>query len=281
MAALSRFRSIVAQSGGPATATVLAGIYAYSRLQSVLGSGAPPEDGAAPRRSLVQEALVRFGLARREMSFKMRDGSRVRSRIVDAGGLLSVYVDHDYDVPGIDWGAIRSIVDVGAHIGSFTVWAARRAPDARCLAVEPNPETFALLSQNLRRNALTGRVQAINVAVAGESGAGTLEFTDHSLGTRLSRGGAGQVAVKISTLADLLSEAQIAQIDLLKIDCEGMEYEVLGGLPRDLLQGIRTVACEYHPMPPHEVGELDQVLGSAGFRVQRTDSPLGILWATR
>jgi FkbM family methyltransferase len=215
------------------------------------------------------------------MRFTMRDGSLVRCRLLDSGALLSVHVDRDYDIPGLDWSKARTIVDIGAHVGSFTVWAARRSPDARLLAVEPNPETFRLLRQNLDDNALTERASAVNAAVGATAGTAKLELTEHSLGTRLSAHGEGAVPVKVKQLGQLLAEAKIGEVDILKMDCEGMEYDVFDAASRYELGAIHAIACEYHPEPGRDVSELDSILRSAGFRIQRPNAPLGIIWATR
>jgi FkbM family methyltransferase len=215
------------------------------------------------------------------MRFRLRGGSVVTCRIVDAGGLLSVNVDRDYEVPGVDWDGLKAIVDIGAHVGTFTVWAAARSPRARILAVEPNPETFAFLEKNIRDNGLQDRVIAVNAAVGAEPGAATLELVEHSLGTRLARGGAGTVAVTVQTVPSLLAGAGMREVDLLKIDCEGMEYEVFEALDSDQLSRLAAIACEYHPEPGHSVADLDALLRTSGFKVQRPDAPLGVLWATR
>jgi FkbM family methyltransferase len=267
---------VLSSSGSLPTAAVLSGVYLYSRIQASSGQVL-----AAPRQSSVRSSLASTRLARHIMRFRMRDGSVVRCRIVDAGGLLSVSVDRDYEVPGVDWKAVRSIVDIGAHVGSFTVWSALRSPQARILAVEPNPETFALLERNILDNGLRDRVVAINAAVGSESGTGSLELVEHSLGTRLAPKGSGGVTVSVQTLPLLLAAAGMGDVDLLKIDCEGMEYAVFEDLDLLSLQRLKVIACEYHPEPGHSVSELDALLGTAGFRIQRPDAPLGVLWATR
>lgn len=211
----------------------------------------------------------------------MRDGSRIRCRILDSGGLLSVHVDRDYDLPGFDWSKARTVVDIGAHVGSFTVWASRRSPGARVLAVEPNPETFPLLVRNIDDNELQGRVTVLRAAVGTSPGTAGLQLVEHSLGTRLARGGGSQVTVEVQTLPRLLADAGMDDVDLLKIDCEGMEYEVLEAMGSEGLRGIRALVCEYHPEPGRDVSSLDRVLGSAGFKVKRPDAPLGVIWATR
>jgi len=233
------------------------------------------------QRRSIRARLATSALARWSMRFRMRDGSRIRSRVVDSGGLLSVHVDHDYDTDEIDWPATRTVVDIGAHVGSFTVWAARRAPAAVILAVEPNPETFRLLIENIRLNHLTGRVSAINAAIAAFSGSVHLESVEHSLGTRIALEGQGNVDARAETLEGLLTEGQLEAIDLLKIDCEGTEFSVFGSLSANTLGRIKALVCEYHPVHGHDVRELDTILRKAGFRVRRPNSPLGVLWATR
>jgi FkbM family methyltransferase len=225
--------------------------------------------------------MVSTQLARHRMRFHMRDGSHVSCRIVDGGGLLSVHVDRDYDIPGLNWAKARTIVDVGAHIGSFTIWAARRSPTARLLAIEPNPETFLLLIQNLRDNGLQGRATAVNAAVGASAGVAALELLEHSLGTRLARSGEGQVTVNVHKLEQLLGDAGMDEVDVLKMDCEGMEYDVFEAMDPDRLRLINAIACEFHPLPGHDVSQLDVTLRSAGFTVQRPDAQLGVIWATR
>ncbi len=285
--ALRGLGKVRASSGGFLTAAVLSCVYLYSQLQG-RGDHVASENPLAANlagqkgwRHSIQEWMVSMPLARHRMRFRMRDESRISCRIADSGGLLSVHVDRDYDIPGLDWSKARTIVDVGAHVGSFTIWAALRSPTARLLAIEPNPETFPLLLQNLHDNGLQHRVTAVNVAVGASPGVAALKFIEHSLGTRVARSGEGRLTVTVQTLEQLFADAGMDEVDLLKMDCEGMEYEVFGALRPDQLRQISAITCEYHPEPGHDVKELDKILSSVGFRIQRPDAPLGIIWATR
>ena len=278
---------VVSSAGGPGTAAALSCVYLYTRLQSPVPVGTESAEAAPQAAAPAQGVrallgrLATSGMTRRLVRYRMRDGSRIVCRVMDSGGPLSVHVDGDYDLPGIDWAGVRTILDVGAHVGSFTIWAARRAPGARVLAVEPNPESFALLARNIGENGLRDRVTAVNAAVAGTPGAGMLELVDHSLGTRLARNGQGQVPVRIETVPNLLADAGMESVDLVKIDCEGMEYEVFEGLGPERLRSFGALACEYHPVAGRSVGAIEDSLKEAGFKVSRPDAPLAVLWATR
>ena len=277
---------VVANSGGPLTAVLLSFVYLYTRIPVGGGPIAEAEvaAGSTGRRSTLGGLVRRLtsgGFARRTMRYRMRDGSRIRCRLMDSGGPLSIWVDGDYDLPVVDWSRANIIVDIGAHVGSFTVWAARRAPHARILAVEPNVETFALLEQNIRDNGLEDRVTAVNAGVGPAAGMMGLEFMEHSLGTRLSAAGPGKVMVRVDTLSGLLGEAGIDEADMLKMDCEGMEYDVIEGTGPERLRKIGALACEYHREPGRDVRTIDRVLTAAGFQVTRPDAPRAVLWATR
>jgi FkbM family methyltransferase len=215
------------------------------------------------------------------MRFQMRDGSYLSCRILDSGCLLAVHVDRDYEIRGLDWSKARTIVDVGAHVGSFTVWAALRSPNARLLAVEPNPETFDFLLQNVFDNGLQDRVRAVNAAVGATSSLASLAFMEHSQGTRLAGSEEGPVRVKVMKMHQLLAEAGIEEVDVLKMDCEGMEYEIFGAMDPDQLRVIKAITCEYHPEPGRDVSQLEAILRAVGFTVERRGAPFGVICAVR
>lgn len=272
--------AVVRRSGGVLTASVLAAVYLYAKVGNRL-RGAPSPASAESLQS-GGSWIAALRTARRTVRLRMRDGSRIKCRLVDTGGLLSVHVDRDYEAPGVAWRQARAIVDVGANVGSFTVWAALKAPNAKILSIEPNPGTFKFLRGNIELNGLQSRVTAMGVAVGPSAGEAMLESVDHSLGTRLSRGGRGEVPVIVETLPALLAQAGMGgHIDVLKIDCEGMEYEVLEAVGQEWLRSVGTLMCEYHPEEGRDVATLDRILRAAGFHVERPDTPVGVIWATR
>jgi FkbM family methyltransferase len=101
-------------------------------------------------------------------------GNRATIRLEDWEDLTTLWVvlwGGEYTIKPDD----RVIVDLGANIGIFAVFAAHRAAQSKVIAVEAFPSTFTRLRDHLDRNGLAARVTAVNVAVCGEDG--TVSFT--------------------------------------------------------------------------------------------------------
>ena len=271
------------------TMAMLAAVRGYARLQGPVG--APPDRrprdaqgslsaGAAARAARLPAAIA-TRLRDAPVVLRMRDGATVRCRVRDAGALLSVYVDRDYEIPGLDWASLRAVIDIGAHVGAFTVWASVRAPRARFVVVEPNPAVQPHLLANIAGNGLVGRSRVVLAAVGPQECVGGLVDGDQSLGTRVTARWAGGPRIAVTTLDALLTSAGVTEVDLLKLDCEGAEYDVLLGAPASVLQRVRRIACEYHPAPGGTVDDLERRLRSLGFRVSHHGAAVGMLYARR
>src|SRR5919106_6523451 len=108
------------------------------------------------------EYLLNYVLRRhRPTEYRMRSGLRV----IDATGTLpgtlaEVFVRRRYGSVA----RFRTIVDVGANVGSFAVYAAQSSPEARIFCYEPEQRNFSLLRENLHINGLEGRVAACRCA---------------------------------------------------------------------------------------------------------------------
>ena len=232
-----------------------------------------------PTRVPPRGGLRETWLGRHVETFRMSDGFRIRCRLQDAGDLISVYVDGDYERMRVGWANLRSIIDVGSTVGSFTLWAARRSPRAEIVAVEPNPELYPYLLDNIRLNHLSGRVVCVAAALGATSGVASIEKDGmYSTATRFMPhwGGSGPTVKQLS-LEGLLDETNTLHLDLLKIDCEGAEYDTILGASGPVLRRIRTIICEYHPVEQHDFAELVAHLTSSGFHVDSDRTEVGFL----
>lgn len=161
------------------------------------------------------------------------------------------------------------IVDIGAHIGVFTVFAAKRA---KCLvySYEPRPDNYELLKENIRLNGIQNCVRAIQSAVGGVSG--NLKFSMDTVGLgSLDDVKGNKIIVRTITLKDLLDTNHIAKVDFLKIDVEGEELRMLLNLPKEYLSRISRISMESHTKTI--TSKLTDYLSNNGFSVRTLKLP--------
>jgi FkbM family methyltransferase len=182
-----------------------------------------------------------------------------------------IFCRREYDVDP----SCRTIIDAGANIGAFSLFAARAAAAARIVALEPFPATRARLEAHLARNGLSDRVACRPWALAR---ADAPRRMDNASGPSQSRGllgddcPSGGVPVAAITLATLWAREGIERVDLLKMDIEGGEHEVLRATAPDVLRRTAAIALEYHPNGSK--AELFARIQDAGFALVR-DVPNG------
>jgi len=235
-----------------------------------------PEVWVAHRQTPVAHKLLanylKAGTIEFPFDIPLRDGRRVRvSSPAEAKVFWQIFVRRCYRV----WDDCRVVVDAGANVGIFSIWAAGKLPDSHIVAVEPCPETFARLRHNLWINNLEPRVEPLQLALTAQSGERIMSIDAESPRRRLIPTDAKiedkrVVTVTSVSLADLMNRLKLEQIDLLKIDIEGSEWEVLHSTPVSVLRAIRRIQFEYHEVHARfgfSRRELFSYLTSAGHRV--------------
>jgi len=154
------------------------------------------------------------------------------------------------------------IIDCGANYGVSVVYFKQIFPDAKVIAVEADPEIFALLQWNAAVHDLAD-VTLINKVVAAQ--AGQVEF--HREGADAGRIHFMSGAKDVLTLPTIALDELLTQpVDFLKIDIEGAETEVLAASRR--LDLVSQLMVEYHSFAdsPQELPRLLSTLTEAGFR---------------
>lgn len=181
--------------------------------------------------------------------------------------LWGIFARRDYRVAGSE----TLIVDAGANFGAFSLHAAKTAPAARIIALEPVRSTFDRLIGHVKLNGLEHRVSALAVGVAGASG--DREIRVGEIGTYSSfYSGEGRTVetVRTRSLADLLTDiGNPPVVDLMKMDCEGAEMEAILGADDATLRRFRRLAVEYHTFAGFKAEDVFAKLRSAGFRLVR------------
>jgi len=167
-------------------------------------------------------------------------------------------------------------VDVGANIGVFTFPATKRVgPRGRVLAAEASPDVFKYLLRNIAANN-TSQVTTFNCAICDSTGsvpfypAPKEKFGMGSLGVQFS---GKPTEVPARTLDNVLEEAGIHHVDVLKVDVEGFEVSVFRGAQK-LLTGTRSPFvvfefCDWAEarVPNGQIGDAQQFLLDHGYSI--------------
>jgi FkbM family methyltransferase len=205
----------------------------------------------------------------------------IRHRTPDVAALGEVFYERQYEPPEPvaamldDLHAPPRIVDLGANVGLFGVFAMSRFPSAQLTAVEPDPANLDVLARTMEANGWNWRVvRAAATNADGEVAFATGRFTT----SRIEPGGELVAAIDAFSLLD--------HADLAKIDIEGGEWAILGD-PRLATLGPTAIVIEYHPYlcPEDDVfGYASARLTSSGYHVVPSlqfDVGHGLLWAWR
>lgn len=169
-----------------------------------------------------------------------------------------------------------TFVDLGANEGYFTVIGARLCgAEGRVLAIEPQHRLLPVIEQNLKLNGLS-HVEVLNAAISDQRGTATLHLTasTNSGGSGFHRHSKYKLPTQeigTLTLEEALDAQKLEQVDLMKVDIEGFEYEALLGSTKVFEQHrVKALALELHPTILADRGkaaaDIEQMLERCGYR---------------
>ena len=133
------------------------------------------------------------------------------------------------------------IVDLGAHIGVFSVYAALCGAKI-VYAYEPLKSNYDLLVKNIAVNNLQNKIIPIQKAITGQKG--KAKIVANSRDSYIYEN--GDEEVNTITLYDIFVENKIPYAGLMKVDIEGSEYEMFERATPNVLQKIKMIVGEYH-----------------------------------
>jgi FkbM family methyltransferase len=167
----------------------------------------------------------------------------------------------------------RVVLDVGAHVGYFTVLGALANAQARVFAFEPNPTVYQRLARNIALNGLTN-AEAIPNAAGRKSAAAEFYFVPEGIPANSSLSldyisTCDQVlstTVGVVAIDDFLAARGIDCVDLVKLDTETTEADVLEGMARTLERCRPVILCEI--LSPTAERRIHDLLDPLGYQAR-------------
>ncbi|HEY6805819.1 MAG TPA: FkbM family methyltransferase [Pyrinomonadaceae bacterium] len=172
-------------------------------------------------------------------------------------------------------GKAHVVIDIGAHVGFFSVLAARANSQSQVVAFEPLQRVYDRLERNVALNKLKN-VRCVKAAVGQEEGEQQFYFPDveapvssslrsDMLLSTLGEGVVRQVTVSVVTLDSFVQKENLGSVDLIKMDTERTEHEVLNGAKTILTKDRPDIICEVWP-DADNIQQLEALLRPHGYR---------------
>jgi FkbM family methyltransferase len=171
---------------------------------------------------------------------------------------------------------VRTVVDLGANVGLTSLCFAAHWPGCRIIAVEPNPETFGVLEQNLSALVKRGRGQLVRAAIwsreanlAGDSSVPREKFNGFRVGEATAGDDTAADRYPGISMSWLMRRYGLEDIDLLKIDIEGAETELFRG-DISWLTRIGAIAIEFHETSSghtRQLSRFDELMSRYGMAI--------------
>jgi FkbM family methyltransferase len=158
----------------------------------------------------------------------------------------------------------RTVVDVGANIADTAIYFALRGAK-RVVAFEPFPKTFKIAERNIKANGLEDKVILVDAGCGYDGEVRVKEDVESNASAELKDFGQG-VKIPMYSLNTIVSKFNVEKGSVLKVDCEGCEYDLFRNASKEALERFDQIEMEYH----YGYKELVNILKKNGFKTKNT-----------
>lgn len=213
--------------------------------------------------------------------FSFRNGLKVVLRagtsdrnIINEQLISESYVPDNFKIKKGD-----TVVDIGAHIGTFSIFASINA--RRVYSFEPVFENFKILKNNIEINKIKN-ITPFNYGVFSSNGEQKMFLNKNACMHSIYFKSEMQTEIKTISLENILIDNKISKIDYLKMDCEGAEYEILLNCSKEIFHKIGKIVAECHDLNENwNTQNLGKFLSKNGFKVVITSEYNKMIYANK
>jgi FkbM family methyltransferase len=228
------------------------------------------------------------------LTFKFRKGSIIKIRNIEnkedtsgLGMIWEIFIRRNYTPRGFEINLKDTVIDIGANIGIFSLYASKIAKEGKIYSYEPFNIHYKRLSDNIQLNNLKN-IFSFNLAVCEKKGKKDLFISNQSSGMHslvFNNDSKEKISISCTTLKDIFKENKIKECNFIKIDCEGSEYNILYNSPKNVLNKIKKIALEFDNIDKEKRNclQLKKFLEQNGFevKIRGAQQHQGILYAKR
>lgn len=197
----------------------------------------------------------------------------IRPRTTDLLILAEIFEEKCYQPTFMLKKKFNLIVDLGAHMGSFSIWANKIFQPQKIISIEMEQDNFKMLQKNIAVNKLSNKIKLINKAIYSQNKFMKYKKTLFDKGRQhlvITPNNKSQ-SVKTINLVSLIKENQIKKIDFLKIDIEGAEKYLLTEKNKDIFKHkVDFLMMEVHSVPYFNKTFTKVYLEKLGFSTKIT-----------
>lgn len=162
-----------------------------------------------------------------------------------------IWEENVYEVGEGNFGEGSVIVDIGANIGTFSVYAASFG--SKVYAIEPEPNNNKALKANIELNAMQDIIIPIDFGISDYRGIATISNEGGGSTVKDDKDGA---VIEVMPLDEFFELYELDSVDVLKIDIEGAEVEVILGASRETLNKCKYITMEFDIRSGKDLGAM-------------------------
>ena len=158
----------------------------------------------------------------------------------------------------------KTVIDIGACTGDTSIYFALKGAK-KVIAVEPFPKNFQILEKNIQENNFNDFITPILAACSSSKKEILIDPNLHNGMRSILREYSDGIKIPTITIEQIVKEFDLSNA-ILKLDCEGCEYDTILNCSASILQKFTDIQVEYHK----GYKNLEEKFMSVGFEVSHT-----------